>query len=1326
MPAVPLSSAEMLEQEYEYFHGPLGDLEWRFVAGDLRDLPQLLARLQLKADAEPGCYWQLRSRLTSAIDVQSIVAALNGCLAEQGLLSDLMGDPRFASRLLGPQGAQVLRKLVRIPKARRLLLSHPETRRRIFTDAALLNAFVDRSAGLRHLRSDDLIARCVEVYPELLSTIGDEPRLEQHLLENESSRERLASLFKVGASSTFSRAFARLSAPPMIVSKWFGSGARQGISSLSAYAANSIALLDALNTGRLPESVSTEPIPAPLLGHFNTLLIELAYREHVGDSHDMRAVYRKIHERDVAAVCFSGGGIRSATFNLGVLQGLADRGVLSRVHYISTVSGGGYIGSWLSSWMRRHHDGPWGVVADMSGRPADATSGTAAVPPNDPLDPEPAPIRHLRQYSSYLAPRNGVLSTDTWTLFSTYLRNLILNWTMLIPALAAALTVPRILEAFTSTALHTGAYSLIAEVGGGVLGLISALLVGALRPCVDKPLGRPLTNAEIRGRRILNLAWIVPLYITGCCFTVFWAALGAPRSVLYVLKTPFGTIDPRTWVGLAILFAASNALGAVIYALRRMMVKVTVQGMTPAHRLSSALRQLFTAETGGDIVREAAAAVVSGAAGAVLLVVMFNVLFDPTTLASMSNIRIESYVSQAAPLFLLAFFFEATLLAGLRTYSSSDNDREWWARSAAWLFLIGTAHAVASLCVLVLPILILQLPQILIPLGGISGAVSWVLARSGKTAANAKEGEATKASRRTALIMKGAAIVCLLCVIGGISLITTSALVRIPEIKGLYQQSDYTEIARLLSWSAPAEARRHIFILRETPAAVLFRFMVVTLGLALLMSRFLNVNTYSMHAMYRNRLIRAYLGASRWTRRPDPFTGFDSQDNLRMWQLRPELLWGASFADFDEFLRRLANDDHLFNQLPENTRGNVLHYLARRGDANRGDVQAEVVDAVNNRMLHHDIVHNIDAPCSIELLRRNRSYFDQERYKGTLRATVAVEERESGEGEQSPIPPLQRPPLHIVNTALNLVGGENLAWQERKADSFTFSMLHAGNRRLGYRDSHCYGGPGGISLGTAMAISGAAVSPNMGYNSSPIVTFLMTIFNARLGWWLGNPGDAGEKTYTAPGPKDSLFTIVDEALGRTTDTHPYVFLSDGGHFDNLGVYEMVLRRCRYIIACDASADRKYAFGDLANAVRKIRVDFGVPIEFLSAIYIGPQEQGRLGKYCALANIRYDLVDGDVKPGRLLYIKPAVYDDCPPDVKNYEKESDGFPHESTADQFFTESQFESYRALGRHMVDQMVIDQDRNDWRADSIEAFLDRAGDYLDGKLAQAELAKQV
>ncbi|MGZ8833876.1 MAG: patatin-like phospholipase family protein, partial [Thermoanaerobaculia bacterium] len=331
---------------------------------------------------------------------------------------------------------------------------------------------------------------------------------------------------------------------------------------------------------------------------------------------------------------------------------------------------------------------------------------------------------------------------------------------------------------------------------------------------------------------------------------------------------------------------------------------------------------------------------------------------------------------------------------------------------------------------------------------------------------------------------------------------------------------------------------------------------------------------------------------------------------------------------------------------------------------------------------------------------------------------------------------LEQRPYHLINTGMNMTSSEHLGWQERKAASFVLSRDYCGyefpkvgpsvgNVKAAFqRTGEFTNGRGSINLGTAMAISGAAASPNMGYHSSPSVAFLLTVFNVRLGWWMQNP--SSRRNWAGTGPHFGLRYLMFELFGLSNDKSRFVQLSDGGHFDNLGVYEMVLRRCRYIIACDASADRKYAFGDLANSVRRIRVDFGVPIEFLSAIYIGPQQQGRLGKYCALANIRYDLVDGDVKPGRLLYIKPAVYDDCPPDVKNYEKESDGFPHESTADQFFTESQFESYRALGRHMVDQMVIDQDRNDWRADSIEAFLDRAGEYLDGKLAQAALAKQV
>ena len=100
-----------------------------------------------------------------------------------------------------------------------------------------------------------------------------------------------------------------------------------------------------------------------------------------------------------------------------------------------------------------------------------------------------------------------------------------------------------------------------------------------------------------------------------------------------------------------------------------------------------------------------------------------------------------------------------------------------------------------------------------------------------------------------------------------------------------------------------------------------------------------------------------------------------------------------------------------------------------------------------------------------------------------------------------------------------------------------------------------------------MAISGAAVSPNMGYNSSPSITLLLALFNVRLGWWLGNPGPEGEKSYPTEGPDFAIKPLIQEAFGLTTDDKPYVYLSDGGHFEDLGLYEMVRRRCRIHRRC---------------------------------------------------------------------------------------------------------------------------------------------------------------
>ena len=133
--------------------------------------------------------------------------------------------------------------------------------------------------------------------------------------------------------------------------------------------------------------------------------------------------------------------------------------------------------------------------------------------------------------------------------------------------------------------------------------------------------------------------------------------------------------------------------------------------------------------------------------------------------------------------------------------------------------------------------------------------------------------------------------------------------------------------------------------------------------------------------------------------------------------------------------------------------------------------------------------------------------------------------------------------FHVVNIALNVVDSKRLAWQERKAEPFTISPRRCGSAYKGFRSSKDYGAPRGISLGTAMAISGAAVSPNMGCCSSPSITLLLALFNVRLGWWLGNPGAEGQRAYKTEGPSFAVKPLVEEAFGLTTDDRPYVYLS---------------------------------------------------------------------------------------------------------------------------------------------------------------------------------------
>jgi hypothetical protein len=281
---------------------------------------------------------------------------------------------------------------------------------------------------------------------------------------------------------------------------------------------------------------------------------------------------------------------------------------------------------------------------------------------------------------------------------------------------------------------------------------------------------------------------------------------------------------------------------------------------------------------------------------------------------------------------------------------------------------------------------------------------------------------------------------------------------------------------------------------------------------------------------------------------------------------------------------------------------------------------------------------------------------------------------------------LTRKPFHVVNLTLNVVSGNRLAWQQRKARPFSVTPLHCGNHQLGYRATDKYAG--GITLGTAVSISGAAASPSMGYHSSAATGFIMTLLNARLGAWLGNPGTPGDKTWKQRGPRSAIKSLLSEAFGLTTDESEYVYLSDGGHFENLGLYEMVLRRCRTIVLIDSGCDADFTFEDLGNALRKIRIDFKIPIVFEGDSFDLVKAKK---KRCAVASIDYSVVDGDCEPGYLIYIKPMITGDEPPDVVSYATANPAFPHQSTGDQWFNESQTESYRMLGKITVNEMCRD-----------------------------------
>jgi hypothetical protein len=844
---------------------------------------------------------------------------------------------------------------------------------------------------------------------------------------------------------------------------------------------------------------------------------------------------------NLLGLAMSGGGIRSATFGLGVLQALAKCGLLKSFDYLSTVSGGGYIGSWLVAWVYRESSMTNVELQLRPNRDDQSSAKREGVETGRVVSEEPDPIYHLRTYSNYLTPKLGLFSGDSWTVALIYIRNFLINAITILPILFLLSSLPLLLR--TAVFPQLQAYSEWCLI-------VSALFFFFSSYYIAKSLGHSRGKPSDRRNRSLGMWRFMAHIIALGIISMSVKMKDFREQVPWILSVQF-VLDIVT-------------LGRV--ALKSPQDKPRKD--TPSHViLLSALLGLasrawiywvFTFEPNSD----------------------YHFIFAfPITVA----------------LYLIGLFIEIAAMGSHLT----ESEREWCARFSAWLSMCACAWFVLT------GISYIAAPNIIsahVHAVHISGSVAgWIITSIG----GALAGSSAKTGRqaRSRNIYDWIGLIAPYVFVVGLLFLVNVAVMAIHNANGAQHEL----------WSAGG-----IFV-----GSLLF---------TILFFRIIDVNLFSMHSFYANRLMRCYLAASRPKARRDP---------------EPEKQWPSGFG----------------GGVPTAAKG-----IARNADLFTG----------------------FDMEDDIPLVWL--------RYRS-----------QGGFSSDAPKDMLYCGPYPIINTALNLVSGAELAWQERMAESFILTPLYCGSERTDYlkldrEDEY-------MTIGRAMATSGAAANPNMGYHSSPALMALMTFFNVRLGWWISNPNPASRWKWAArawnslrskfrktaggaapvpepnpawkpKGPSTSSL-ILRELLGLTNGKSSYINLSDGGHFDNLGIYELVRRRCKYIVVSDATADGSLQFQDLGNSIRKCRDDFGIRIEIdTSQMKI---KEGHSGWHCAVGKVHYEDVDMGCMPGTLVYLKATLTGDEPADLLDYSNRHPDFPHESTVDQFFSESQFESYRALGYHIV-----------------------------------------
>ena len=837
---------------------------------------------------------------------------------------------------------------------------------------------------------------------------------------------------------------------------------------------------------------------------------------------------------NLVGLAMSGGGIRSATFGLGALQALHKLGLLPIFDYVSTVSGGGFTGAWWSAWLSRAERQsrelfPEAEDIEPSRRPSALLADQGSTKPPEETRAARDPIHHLRLFANYLTPRRGALSADTWRAVTFYVRSLVFNWLVLVPMLLVVVMAAQLYFVVWNRDVAMG-FACSTPDGDDVTYQVLWTF------CEQSD----LTHRQVLwARAAYAAAPLEILLVAMAAIAILWLLHGTstPWLALFGLLTLFG------FAAFLADRISGEAAGTSWLSVPRLSLIATVV-VAVAH----VVKLLTTPRVNGRVPHDA----------------------HRTTLAQWNSGLLMVAVLLALCLAVAGFGHEIVWF-----FFYPKTGQVWSAvrQAGGWGAVIVAAASAAW--------------------------TAYQAAPSGRAKDSAEpQGRATRIVFLVAPYIVLGVLVLLLAYVARKSIVAVAIDLDVAEalsygvIAGAVVQLVFaiSELRRrglpgvnYRAWSLVAlaivgSASQAMFLSRMDDESVTFTLFYVGITEILLavaavvgLGWMSDPNGLSMHAFYKARLVRAYLGASNPDRRGEQVTDAVPGD--------------------DVMLRSLCNHD-------------------------RGA------------------------------------------------------------------------PYHLVNTTLNLVASADLATAQRSAANFVLSSYYCGSARTGYRRTDEYMG-GELTLGTAAAISGAAASPNMGSRtpSMPLVV-LLALVNARLGFWAPTPLAARWRE-----PLAALwpFYLLSEALSQTTDLSTYCYLTDGGHFDNTGLYPLVERGCRFIVLLDCGADPGPCFADLGDAIRRCRIDFGAEISLgVQGFLDHTPNNGLATRHVTVGKILYrrehwdqlglaSQSDAD-RTGIIVWVKPAVTTEDAADVRQYKLENPNFPHQTTIDQWYDEAQFESYRKL----------------------------------------------